>query len=447
MKRMKSIFNSIASFFERVIITPIGKAIYAINEKISGSSKSFENWLTKKTTLLFVSLLLSIIVFIVVDQKIIVFTESSAEIINDLTVEAIYNEEAFVVEGIPENVDLTLVGRRSELMFAKQASDYKVTVDLTGLAAGTHRVKIEYKQALPSITHSVNPSIATVVIYPKISEVKNLSVDVLNQDVLSEEKVISNLRISSDSVIVKGAEKDLAEVAVVKALVDLKNLATTDVGETILKGVPLVAYNSEGQIIDVELDPNRVDATMSVESPSKEVPIRVKPLGRIGFGKAISTIDMSSSRVTIYGSEEALETINFIEVEVDVEGIQEDREFRVELRNPIGVRTMSSNSINVSIKLGDVVEKEISDINIEYRNLGTDFSVQGLSVSDIRVVVGVQGVESVVEGINADEIRAYLDLAGLTEGEHEIDVKVEGSDVRVNYLPKTRRVTVRIVRR
>ena len=444
---MKSIFNSMAKFLHSAVITPIGKAIYAINEKISGSSKSFENWLTKKTTLLFVSLLLSIVVFIVVDQKIIVFTESSAEIINDLSVEAIYNEEAFVVEGIPESVDLTLVGRRSELMFAKQASDYKVTVDLTGLTAGTHRVKIEYKQALPSITHSVNPSVATVVIYPKISEVKNLSVDVLNQDVLSEEKVISNLRISSDSVIVKGAEKDLKEVAVVKALVDLKNLASTDVGETILKGVPLVAYDSRGQIIDVELEPNRVDATMSVESPSKEVPIRVKPLGRVGFGKAISSIEMSSSRVTIYGSDEALESINFIEVEVDVEGIQEDREFRVELRNPIGVRTMSSNSVTVNIKLGDVVEREIPNVNIEYRNLGTDFSVQGLSESDIRVVVGVQGVESVVANINAEDVRAFLDLAGLTEGEHEVEVKVEGSDVRVNYLPKTRRVTVRIVKR
>src|SRR5690606_7741905 len=138
-------------------------------------------------------------------------------------VTAIYNEEAYVVEGIPETVDITLIGRRAELVFAKQSSKHDVSIDLTGLKPGTHKVNITYKQAMPSIDYSVNPAIATVVIYPKISEVKTLTVDLLNQDSLSERLVISNVTISSDKVIIKGAQYKLEQVATVKALIDVKN--------------------------------------------------------------------------------------------------------------------------------------------------------------------------------------------------------------------------------
>lgn len=441
VKQMKSLF----SFFERIIIIPLAKVIISATEKLLKISSNLEKWLMQKTVLLFLSLLLAIGVFIMVDQKLIVFTESSAEIISDLAVDVIYNEEAYVVEGIPETVDLTLIGKRSDLIFAKQASNHQVTVDLTGLTPGTHRVSIEYKQALPSITHSVNPSVATVVIYPKLSEIKPLLVDILNQEALSERFVISNLQVETDTVIVKGAEKDLETVAVVKALVDLNNLTSTDVGEVVLKNNPIVAYNSQGQIVEVEIEPHQVEATMRVESPNKEVPIRVKPVGEVDFGKAIKTIELSENMVEIFGSEDALENINYVEVEIDVENLAEDREFRVDLRTPLGVRAMSLSSVTVNITLDQAVERELSGINIEYRNLEPGYIVQGLSESDVRVVVGLQGVRSVVDDITNEDVRAFLDLAGLEPGEHEVEVKVEGTDVRVNYVSKTRRVSIKIV--
>ena len=442
---MKSTFKSIASFFEKAIILPVGKVILVISEKIVEVSRNFEKWLMHKTVLLFLSLILAVSIFILIDQKLLVFTESSAEVITDLEVDVIYNEEAYVIEGIPESVDLTLIGKRSELMFAKQASNHQVTIDLTGLSPGTHRVSIEYKQALPSIMHSVNPSVATIVIYPKLSEIKSLSVDVLNQDSLSEKFVISNLQVSTDTVIVKGAEKDLQRVAVVKALVDLNNLVNAEIGEAILQNVPVIAYDSMGQIVEVEIEPSRVDATMRVDSPSKEVPIRVRPVGTVDFGKAISSLELSETSVEIFGSEEVLDNINYIDVEVDVEGLAEDREMRVDLRSPIGVRTMSLSSVEVNVILGEAVEREVSGINIEYRNLETGYSVQGLTERDVRVIVGLQGVASVVENISPEDVRAYLDLAGLEPGEHEVEVEVEGTDERVNYIAKTRRVTIRIV--
>jgi len=419
--------------------------ILAVSGKAGYFGRFFEKWLTQKTTLLFLSLVLAIGFFVMIDQRLLVFTESSAEIISDLKVDVIYNEEAYVIEGIPETVDLTLIGKRSDLIFARQASNHEVTVDLTGLSPGTHRVSIEYKQTLPSISHSINPAIATVVIYPKLSEIKSLSVDVLNQDMLSEKLVISNLQVSSDTVIIKGAEKDIAKVAVVKALVDLDNLTSDDLGEVVLQNVPVIAYDSSGQIVELEIEPNRVEAKMRVESPSKEVPIRVRPVGDVEFGKAIASIELNENYVELYGTEDILENLNYVEAEVDVTDLDKDREFRVDLRTPPGIRTMSINNVVVNITLGDAVERELTDVNIEYRNLEGGFSVQGLTERDVRVIVGLQGVESVVENIDEDQVRAYLDLAGLGAGEHEVEVQVDGTDERVKYIAKTRRVSIKIV--
>ncbi len=95
---MKSIFKNLSNFFEKAIILPVGKVILVISEKIVEVSRNFEKWLMHKTVLLFLSLILAVSIFILIDQKLLVFTESSAEVITDLEVDVIYNEEAYVIE-------------------------------------------------------------------------------------------------------------------------------------------------------------------------------------------------------------------------------------------------------------------------------------------------------------------------------------------------------------
>ena len=89
-------------------------------------------------------------VFIVIDQKIVTFSQNSAEVLRSIPVTAIYNEEAYVVEGLPETVDITLIGSKTDLFIAKQMSTYDVSIDLTGLKPGQHKVNIKYNQSLPS---------------------------------------------------------------------------------------------------------------------------------------------------------------------------------------------------------------------------------------------------------------------------------------------------------
>ena len=188
---MKKIINKIGAFFRKVgkfvdkrIILPFTKLITFITSKFNKSGKTFEQWLSKTNTLLFISLIFAVAIFIIVDQKILFYSESSAEILKSQTVTAIYNEETYVVEGLPETVDITLIGSKADLYIAKQSTSHEVVVDLTGLKPGQHKVNIKYNQANTGIDYKVNPSVATVMIYQKLSKAKTLTVDILNQDSL-----------------------------------------------------------------------------------------------------------------------------------------------------------------------------------------------------------------------------------------------------------------------
>ncbi|MBQ9181326.1 MAG: hypothetical protein IJ134_01625 [Bacilli bacterium] len=442
----KKFFNAIWHFIDRRIIFPITKLVLKISNFFGNSSKKFENWLSKTNTLLFVSLFLAIIIFIVVDQKILIFSENSAEVLKEQPINVIYNEEAYVIEGLPETVDVTLIGSKADLYFAKQSPSQEINVDLSGLKPGTHKVSIKYTQALPSIDYKVNPSTATVIIYPKVSESKTLTYDLLNQNKLDSKKIIKDVKLSSDEVVIKGAEHRLSEVATVKALINVDDLAKQDVGVITLKDVPLKAYDSNGKIVDVEIVPSKIEADVEIASPSKEVPIRIIPTGEVSFGKAISSITSNETTVTVYAPEETLSKLTYVPVKVDVSDLKENRTYKMELKKPSGVKSMSVNNLTVNVALETVSNKELDNVTIEYRNLNDGYIVQGVDQNSTKVTVVLKGVQSVIEELDSDDVTAYLDLKGYGEGEHEVEVKVEGTDLKVNYAPKTKKVKIKIIK-
>ena len=441
---IKKIFKSFLAVIDKFIIVPITKFILIVTRKFDSSGKGFEKFLSKSNNLLFISLALAVIVFIVIDQKIIYYSESSAEVLSNQPVKAVYNEEAYVIEGLPSTVDITLIGNKANLYIAKQSKSNDVTLDLTELKAGTHKVEFKYNQGVSSVDYRVNPSYATVIIYNKISLATTMSVDVLNKDKLNSKFIIDNIGVDDDSVVVKGSEKQVKKVAAVKALLDVNNLSSQDLGTSVLKDVLLKAYDENGNVVDVELVPSKVDVNVTISSPSKELPIKIVPVGNVAFGKAISSIKMSESKVTVYGLSNSLDELNFIPVEVDVNGLSENVQYKLEIPKPVGVKSMNVNSITVDVGLDSVSDRDISSVAIETRNLSSDLKATAVSSSDSVVDVNIKGVSRVINSITSDSITAYVDLSGYGEGEHEVEVNVEGNDVRVQYIPKTKKVKIKV---
>lgn len=443
-KSIKIFFRHIVSFFDKWLITPITKLMLKIVTFFKDNTKSLDRIASKKSTLIIISLILAFGVFVIVDQESNVMIDQYAEVLYDEPVTAVYNEELYVVEGLPKTVDITLIGQRRHIFLAKQAPSKGVTVDLTGLKPGNHKVTLNYSQRLKSLDYRLDPSEVTVTIYEKVSATKSLTVDILHQDELDSKLYIDNVELDRTDVIIKGAQYKLDKVATVRALVDVEEISNPKAGELTLKDVPLVAYDEEGKRVDVEIVPSTVDAKLTITSPSKEVPVKVVPTGKLAFGKSIESITTNVSTVTVYGQQSAIDDIEELEVEVDVKGLEKDKKFTVTLKKPKGITEISEKTITVDVKVANSTTKEFTVNTIEFRNLADGLSVQALSAEDTSVTVSVSGSSDIIDKLDASSIIAYVDLEDYGVGEHEVEVHVEKSDLKLTYTPKTKKIKVRI---
>lgn len=444
--KKRNIFLRVIDFFDRIVITPITKLILLVTDAFKNKGHSFEKILMNRQALVIISLVCALLTFFIVDRKFTTMVDNSAEVLYGQKVKAIYNEEAFVVEGLPETVDVTLVGRKWDVYLATQYPADEVTVDLTGLSAGQHRVALKYKQSVSSVDYKLDTSNVTIMIYEKVSATRELTTDIIHKDKLNTQLTIDSVTLNRGDVIIKGAEYKLKEVASVKALIDIENINKPKVGSITLTDIPLVAYDKEGKIIDVEIVPEKVEAVVKITSPSKEVPIRVIPEGT-PEGKAIKSLTPSVQNVTIYGDESALATIEYLPVSIDVSNVTADKTYTINLTKPTGVREINIKTITVKLTLDEVITKEVKGIQIKTMNLEDGYSVQALSEEYSTVAVIVKGSKTVLDALDSNTIEAYIDLAGLKEGEHEVAVKVSGEDTKLTYTPRVKKVKIRITRK
>lgn len=437
-------FRHIGSFFDKWLISPITRVILKLMEFSKDFAKNFDRIAGKKSSLLIASLVLAFAVFMVIDKDANVMINQYAEILYNQPVTAVYNEELYVVEGLPKTVDITLIGQRRHIFLAKQSPSKGVSVDLTGLKPGNHKVSLKYTQRLKSLDYKLDPSQVTVTIYEKVSENRSITYDILNKDSLDSKLYISNVDLDRSDVIIKGPQYKLEKVASVKALLDVKNIPNPSAGEITVKDIPLVAYDTEGNIVEVEIVPKTIAANITITSPSKEIPVKVVPVGNLAFGKSIKSMETSLSKITVYGEQDAIDSIEQLEVEIDVKGLDKNKEYNVTLKKPKGITELSSKTLNIKVIIDNSSSKEFENISIQSENLDSGLKVQALSDSDRQVVVVVKGSEEALNNVQPSDIKAYIDLSNYGVGEHEVEVQVTGNDLKLSYTSKTKKIKVRI---
>ena len=443
MKKKANFLNKIFGFFDRFLIMPITRLIYKITKRLNVPNKKFETWLSKPTTLLFLSLFIAILTFIVVDQKIITFSSQSAEVLKEQKVNVVYNEEQYVVEGLPESVDVTLIGNKADLYIAKQSTNDGVTIDLTGLKPGTHKVNIKYDKGSSDIEYSVNPSIATIIVYEKVSDTRTLTYDVVNNNKLNNTLIVNSVNLSEDEITIRGAEYKVNEVATVKALIDVEQLTKKEEGVQTLNDVTLKAYDSEGAVVDVEFVPSKISAEVDLASPSKNVSLNFVAEGTLPTGKAISGYSFSQNDVVVYGDTATLSKIDSLDVKVDVSNLTQDTEFKAEISKPVGIKTLSENYVTVTLTLTDTSSEPLKfSVPLTGINVGEGLIAQPIDNDNGFITVEVQGASSVLDSIDETDITAYVDLSGLSEGTYTKEVTVKGSNPLAIYKTKRTEATV-----
>ena len=439
-KKIGEFFKKCYQILDEKFVTPISRAIYFLFEKFKNNPVHLEKFLNRPLILVYISLILAVTTFILVDSQVITLVETEAEILSNQPVNVVYNKESYVVEGLVDSVDIILTGRKSSLYLAKQLGEHEVVLDLSDYEASDtpQKVALTYNQTVDNINYKLDPAYVTVTIKKKISEEKNVTYELLNEDKLNEKFSISDVSLDQNTVIVKGSQDALDKIATVKALIDLSNNKFTEAITYDVDNLPLVAYDSAGNVIEnVEIVPNTLSASISFSTYKATVPIVVTTTGDLVAGKAISSITINgktSYTVDIYGEKEEIDKITSVPVVIDINGSGTGGALTrvADIKKPTGVRSISETDVKIVVTFGDEKQKTINISNIRANNLSSGLTVN--RTNDDPISVQVKGVQSVIDSINESNIAAYIDLTNYTAGTYDVDVQIENTDSRIKYV-------------
>ncbi len=292
-KFFSNIFKAIYKIVDKLVVTPISKFVFQIGKRFNKRTGGLDKLLNRPNFLLYLSLIIAVVVFLLVDNKVVTLVEEKAEVITNVPLTIKYNEEKYSVEGIPKKVDVILTGRKSDIYLAKQLGEHEVVLDLTdyGASPNPQEVKLTYTKAINSLKYTIDPSYVRVTIKKKETAKMDVTYDLLNSNKLDSKLSVKNVELSQTEVIVKGSGDALKSVSSIKALIDLSDNKLKESGTHTLDNVVLAAYDSTGAIMDnIYIVPNTLSATVTLDSYKTNVPLTIMTTGKLVTGKAISSI-------------------------------------------------------------------------------------------------------------------------------------------------------------
>ena len=439
-KFFEKIFKTIYKIIDRLIVTPLSKFVFQIGKRFNKRTGGLDKLLNRPNFLLYLSLIIAVVAFLLIDNKVVTLVEEKAEVITNVPLTVKYNEEKYSIEGIPKKVDVILTGRKSDIYLAKQLGEHEVVLDLTDYKASPNpqEVKLTYTKAIDSLKYTIDPSYVRVTIKKKETTKMDVTYDLLNLSKLDSKLSVKNVELSQTEVSVKGSNDALKNVSSIKALIDLTDSKLKESGTHTIDNVVLAAYDSTGSIMDnVYIVPNTLSATITLDSYKTNVPLNILTTGKLVTGKAISSILINNNdkmSLEIYGDQEKISEITSVPVTVDINGLgaTSSKTYDVEIAKPLGVRYMSSSKATITLTFGDEKQKTIELNNVKYRNLADGLSAN--AISNTTISVQVIGVESVINNVNAKDISAYVDLSGYAAGDYEAEVQIENTDPRLNFI-------------
>lgn len=449
IKMLQHLLIGFYHIIDKCLVTPISRLIFSIREYLKSHNLKLDYIFSRPNFIIYVSLILAVIMFVLIDSRVITLVESEAEVLTNIPVKVNYNEEAYVVEGIPETVDIVLIGRKSDIYLAKQLGTNMVILDLSDYEArdSAYKVYLSYTKSIDSINYKLDPSYVSVTIKDKISITKTIDYDLVNIDALNERLSVENVELSKSEVVVKGSRDTLNKIASIKALIDLNNNSLSDAGTYDLDNITVLAYDSKGNIItDIEIVPTTLTASITLDTYSKSVPIQVKTTGSLVTGKAIASILINNSNahsVTIYGDQESINDISSVPVTINIadQGASGTKAYNVTINKPNGVRAISETKANITVTFSDEKQKELNISTISHKNLGSGLTANIIGTNSIPVIV--KGVQSVIDNVSESNIDAFIDLENYTPGEYDVKVEIANDDPKLNFTVSTT-VKVRI---
>ncbi|MGD6845288.1 CdaR family protein [Bacillus infantis] len=389
--------------------------------------------------------------------------DQDTELIEDVPVKSYYDTDNLVVTGVPDTVDVRVSGPKSHVQIAKTQRDFEVYVNLSDAEVGEKQVRILVRDISDRLDVTVEPRYATVSIQEKVTKQFKVEPE-FNQSLLGDGYTSGAPSVKPDTVKITGAKDVVDRISYVKAALDVKG----PVEESVTGAASIRVLDRDMNKLNVAVDPETVEVTVSVKSLAKTVPIDIVRKGSLPSGVTLNSIELDKTEARITGSEEALGQTERVRVEIDLGKITKDGARTLPVIIPDGITSVDPKTVEASVNVTAESKEDKEDAGSEedeaeaatppaeetkkdetktFSNLPIDLTgtAEGYTAAFAdgagRTNLSVQGPGSVITGLGSSDFNIFVEVSSLPEGEHDVPVKVTGPD---NVSWKLSRETVKV---
>lgn len=406
------------------MINNIREKIKQFNELIV--NKFNKSKLSKNTRLKIVSLMFAIIFWMfVMDQVNPEMTKLITDVPVELLNESYLTDNNLMIMGQDEfAVNVVVSGRRNDILDV-QASDIKITADLTGYGSGINSIPLQKKSLKDNIVISDISSGDIKVKLERVIEVpKSVHVELIGR--VEAGYVVADgdrIQVSPEEVLVKGPESLVNSTDVLYGEISIEG-ATNG----IVKDIPIVPVDNDGTVVQgVTLGREYVNVNIGVE---KLKTLAIEPVikGELPEGYELVDITVNPPAVTLKGVTSSIDEVKHLKtLPIDISGMTESYLTEVQLDIPEDVKSLYDTApLMANVIIEEVQTKEfiysideISSINLDESNT--------ISIDDggfDGIILNVTAISSLLEPITKSDFEVYFDAEGLEPGINEVELLV-----------------------
>jgi len=354
--------------------------------------------------------------------------ENTTETIADIPVKAYYDTENLVISGIPDMVEVTLEGPMPHVQSAKALKNFEVFVDITNAEIGNQKVTFEVSGLSDKLKATIKPGSITVAVQEKVTTEFTVEAE-FDNDLIKDGYSAGQPAVKPNKVKITGAKDVVDRITYVKAALEGRDLLDS----TVTKEAHVQVLDKELNKLNVVVEPETVEVTIPIRSSTKTVPINIIEKGSPPEGLTIQSIELNVKEAVISGDEDTLKGTDNVRVEVDVSKITENTTLSLPVIISNGITKVNPELVEAKV-LVTKNEKTVSGVPITIKGLPEEFEAVINDPENSLVNLLVFGTGSTVTELGPDDFNIFVDLTGLTEGDHNVTIQVNGPP-NVNWKP------------
>lgn len=403
-----------------------------------------DKWFNSKWFVRAVSLAFAILIYVFVNIE-VTTTQSEPRIpsasnevrtLNDVPVDIRIDSDNYVVSGVPEYVTVSLEGATTFLTSTIMQKNFEVFVDLRGLPEGPHTVDIEYVGIRDELSVYIEPKTIEVRIEERASKEFPVTVDFINKDQLPIGYELGEPVINPGTVTIISSRSVIDQIAMVKAYIDVAGLKESVKN----REVPVNVYDSQGNGLNVRIEPATAVVSVNVEKPSKRVPIQVPTTGALPDGLKLISAEAEIKDIEVFATKATLAGIDYVTTEeIDLSQIKKSGEFEAKLILPDG-SIVNNENIKVIIEVEQT--KAFENISIQVDKLDNQ-NYEFINPNKPIINVIAVGNEKDVSQLAVDDIKVIVDIKDLDVGEHQVPILIQGPD-HMTFSSELEKTTIQI---